>query len=217
MNKQMNHWAAGFAAALLIGCSSAEQASTAKPAVAAVPTETPTSYAVADAPPDLRQGIEAAGAAMAALKKALGGRLKAAIKDGGPHNALQACHDDAASITASTVEAGGIAVGRTSTKLRNPKNSAPPWMQAFLESTRGKTASQVQARVFDLGDRVGLVRPIGTIKLCLTCHGAAESLDPKVKDALAESYPEDAAVGFEPGDLRGLFWAEAPKTSLESR
>ncbi len=213
MNKPTTFLVGGLTAVLATGCSGAEHAAAPKPAATAEPAGTATSYAIADAPAELRSGIDAAGAAIVALKKALGRRLKSAMKDGGPHGAIQACRDDAASITASTVESGGVAVGRTSTKLRNPKNTAPPWMQDLLESTRGKKASAVEARVFDLGDRVGLVRPIGTLELCLNCHGAADSLDPKVKSVLAESYPDDAAVDFEPGDLRGLFWAEAPKTS----
>ena len=52
------------------------------------------------------------------------------------------------------------------------------------------------------------VEPIRVQGLCLTCHGA--SLPAPVAARIAELYPEDQAVGFAEGDLRGLFWAEFP-------
>ncbi len=50
--------------------------------------------------------------------------------------------------------------------------------------------------------------PIPVEGPCLTCHGARESLAPELRQALARRYPEDAAVGYAVGDLRGLVWAE---------
>jgi hypothetical protein len=38
---------------------------------------------------------------------------------------------------------------------------------------------------------------------CLACHGDPEAIDPQVKRLLAERYPDDTAVGYKPGDLRG--------------
>ena len=44
--------------------------------------------------------------------------------------------------------------------------------------------------------------------LCLTCHGEADALPPAIRDRLAESYPDDRAVGYAEGDLRGAFVVE---------
>ena len=44
--------------------------------------------------------------------------------------------------------------------------------------------------------------------LCLTCHGS--ELAPGVAEQISELYPEDHAIGFEAGDLRGVFWLEFP-------
>ena len=82
-------------------------------------------------------------------------------------------------------------------------------MQPFLDRWKGRPAKEVPGRVVDLGDRIGVLRPIGTAPLCLTCHGPA--LAPEVREALAAKYPKDAARGFREGDLRGLLWAEVPK------
>ena len=39
--------------------------------------------------------------------------------------------------------------------------------------------------------------------------GPAEEIDAEVMAALAEHYPDDQAVAFAEGDLRGWFWIEA--------
>jgi hypothetical protein len=44
--------------------------------------------------------------------------------------------------------------------------------------------------------------------LCLTCHG--ENLSDSISSKLSELYPEDRAVGYRAGDLRGVFWVEFP-------
>ena len=44
--------------------------------------------------------------------------------------------------------------------------------------------------------------------MCTACHG--EAIAPEVKAALAQSYSEDQATGFKPGQLRGIFWVELP-------
>lgn len=56
--------------------------------------------------------------------------------------------------------------------------------------------------------RSAYVEPILTQPLCLTCHGKV--LAPEVAARIRELYPEDEAVGFEVGDLRGVFWVELP-------
>jgi hypothetical protein len=72
-------------------------------------------------------------------------------------------------------------------------------------------AAAERLRVVDLGDRVGVLRPIGTAEACTRCHGAEADVHRTIGGALAKSYPHDRATGFAPGDLRGWMWAEVPK------
>lgn len=60
----------------------------------------------------------------------------------------------------------------------------------------------------DLGDRVGVLRPIGTLEFCATCHGPREVVETAIGEVLKAAYPDDEAIGFAPGDLRGWIWAE---------
>jgi hypothetical protein len=82
-------------------------------------------------------------------------------------------------------------------------------MSHYVASWAGARAADAQPAVFELGvGRVGVLRPIGTIELCVMCHGPRETVQATIGDVLEVSYPDDRAVGFVPGDLRGWFWAE---------
>jgi hypothetical protein len=37
-----------------------------------------------------------------------------------------------------------------------------------------------------------------------------------VRQALLQRYPEDRAIGYAEGDLRGWFWVEVPKPPAET-
>ncbi|MEJ2720956.1 MAG: hypothetical protein P8181_07415, partial [bacterium] len=64
--------------------------------------------------------IQQADAAVAAFKKELQGALRDALVDG-PENAIEVCRVEAPAIGAR-LAADGVEVGRTSHRLRNPKN-----------------------------------------------------------------------------------------------
>ena len=73
------------------------------------------------------------------------------------------------------------------------------------------SSRSVEGFAVDLGDKVGVLRPIVERPMCAGCHGPAEQLHPAVKLALTERYPADRAVGFVDGEIRGWFWVEMPK------
>jgi hypothetical protein len=47
------------------------------------------------------------------------------------------------------------------------------------------------------------MKPIMVQDFCTTCHGG--DLSPAVEAKIADKYPEDRAVGYRPGELRGAF------------
>jgi hypothetical protein len=149
--------------------------------------------------------------AMNALQQALLTELSAAMKQGGPPAAITVCHDQAVAIAEKVAREQGIALGRTSHRLRNPANAPRPWAKAAVEQSAGAKAAAAQRLVVDLGERVGVLRPIGTADMCLRCHGAPDAVRQQIGTALAASYPQDQATGFAAGDLRGWMWAEVPK------
>ncbi len=109
------------------------------------------------------------------------------------------------------IRVAGVEVGRTSARLRNPKNAPPAWARSYVASTDGKKAADVEPIAFDLGDRIGLLRPIEIRQRCLGCHDVRERVPPSTRGWLARRYPQDRSFGYALGDLRGFWWAEAPK------
>lgn len=71
-------------------------------------------------------------------------------------------------------------------------------------------AEQVFAQQDNLpeGTRFRMMRGLETEGLCTTCHGT--SVSPSVLAAIDAHYPDDGAVGFKEGDLRGGLWVEVP-------
>jgi hypothetical protein len=56
------------------------------------------------------------------------------------------------------------------------------------------------------------LRPIVEQPMCGSCHGPADKIAPAVAAALKHRYPNDRAVGFLNGEIRGWFWVEVPRT-----
>ncbi len=136
--------------------------------------------------------------------------LQQALRSGlarGPVAAIGACRLRAPEI-AEDLSRDGVRVGRTSQRLRNPANAAPSWVEPLLAAYLENPEERAPKAVSLAPGRAGYVEPIGTQPLCLGCHGA--SLAPELSARISELYPEDRAVGFEVGDLRGLFWIEYP-------
>jgi len=165
--------------------------------LAAAPAQTAFPPAETPAPlqPALRRAAEAIRNAACDVERRFG--------EGDPDANAAACE------TAGPVE--GAKVGRTSARLRNPANAPPAWAAAYVGETDGKKAQEVAPRAFDLGDRVGLLRPVEIRKRCLHCHEAREKLSEGTRQWLSRSYPKDRAVGYALGDLRGFWWAEVAK------
>ena len=59
-------------------------------------------------------------------------------------------------------------------------------------------------------DAIRQMRPIMTAELCTGCHGEREAFPADLGRVIAKHYPEDAAVGFAAGDLRGAFTVKVP-------
>jgi len=145
-----------------------------------------------------------ARAALAPFQRA----LQAALRDGlahGPAAAVEACKLEAPAL-AEHASGDGIRVGRTSDRLRQPRNAAPEWAVPLLAEALAAPAEAGPRLVATPDGGLGYVEPIRVQPLCLTCHG--EVIPAEVEARLDALYPADRAVGYAVGDLRGLFWVE---------
>ncbi len=165
------------------------------------------SYPRDAAPSALQPAAEAADLAMDVLQKRLAARLGEAVAAGGPATAVGVCHAEALAITRAVADEHAIELGRTSHRLRNADNAPRAWLRPFVQQAEGQPPTG--EHVVDLGDRVGVVRPLFILGPCLQCHGP--EVKPEVAAAISRDYPNDRATGFAEGELRGFMWAEAPK------
>lgn len=147
--------------------------------------------------------------AATALTTALMSRVRAELEAGGPGHAIAFCSERALPITAAVQDSidRGIALKRTSRKIRNPAN-APDSLELialdyFEEELRsGRELSPAYVQRTDEGWRY--YKPIVVAEFCTACHGPREALAPDVQQVLTERYPQDQATGYAPGDFRGV-------------
>lgn len=159
----------------------------------------------ADVAPEVLEQARAAGRA---LGTELMGALLEELKEGGPVRAVRVC-SEVAQETAAAHSTDTTTVRRVSLKVRNPADRPDDYERAQLQRLaelhrQGELPGEVAEVREEGGQRVlRWLKPIVVAEMCLQCHGAPESLQPEVRELLAERYPEDEAVGYAAGDLRG--------------
>jgi uncharacterized protein DUF3365 len=182
-------------------------------AAAALQAQSPRTgtWRIAEAPADLRQAISRADVIIADLHDALLWELNSGLEQGGPALAIKSCHIDATRVAQRVGRQEGIAAGRTSDRLRNPLNAPRPWAAPLVKANAGRNAKDVEGFAVDLGDKVGVMRPIAQRQKCAACHGRPDQFSNAVRAELADRYPSDRAIGFTEGEIRGWYWVELPK------
>ena len=62
-----------------------------------------------------------------------------------------------------------------------------------------------KAEIISEGDKRTLryMKALPTQALCLNCHGGPDKIAAEVKARLTEIYPDDKAVGYSEGQIRG--------------
>jgi hypothetical protein len=164
-----------------------------------------------EVPAGLAPAVARGEAAIDALQERIFKRLNALLVHAGPAGAVDPCRTDAPRIAKELGELHQVDLGRTSFRVRNPSNAPRKWAAAFVAAASGKRFDEVKPVVIDLGDRVGLLRPIAATPACVRCHGPVGAMEPAVKAEIARRYPRDRATGFAAGDLRGFVWVEVKK------
>lgn len=192
-------------AGLLVGCSRSAPEPAPEPAP---PAPTWTAVAEDDLAPGQQNQLDRALAARDAMMGRLMGRLSEVLTAEGPAAAIVVCQGEAPQIAQAIATEHGVAIGRTSFKLRHPANQPPAWAATLVEQRVEEPAYLAHP-----DGRLAALLPIRAKKKCLTCHGGEAEIPGAVREKLEELYPQDQATGFAEGDLRGWFWIEAPPAS----
>ena len=148
-----------------------------------------------------------------AITKSFGGalkkELKKAMKAGGPINALDVCNTKASPITKQAAIDHKAMVTRVSLKNRNPENFPNEWQKLVLEDFDARAAKGESVKKMGFSKIVEedgkktlrFMKALPTGGACLDCHGT--EIDADVQAKLKELYPEDKAVGYDKGQVRG--------------
>jgi hypothetical protein len=154
--------------------------------------------------------LEKGKAITAAAFAAMSGKLSAAMESGGVAGAVEYCNLAAYPLLDSLSKLHGATIHRTSNKLRNPKNAAQGWeLEALAAFEQAKTlVREPKPRVRQLDDgSVVFVAPIKLQPLCTKCHGTVGTdIAAADYEVIKKLYPDDAATGYVPDELRGV-WA----------
>ncbi len=161
------------------------------------------------APPANKAALtKQAKTAAQALGSALKAELESAMKTGDPVAAMSICQIKAPELAKAISAEQGMTVKRVSQKNRNPvMGAANAWQTKVLndfetrKATGEAAATLVYAEVVD--NEFRFMKAIPTTAVCLGCHGT--NLSPAVTAKLTEIYPQDKAIGYKEGDLRGAF------------
>lgn len=147
-----------------------------------------------------------------AMLKELGQKLQSSMAEGGAINAIGVCHLQAPDIANRASTNNQAKISRVGTRARNPVMGVPnDWQAKALAQfdaalARGDKPADIEfSEIVNTasGKEFHFAKPIVLQPMCVSCHGSPEQISPEVKAKLNELYPNDKAVGYQPGQLRG--------------
>jgi len=175
----------------LVGCNSQSSQGTGDLTLASKLTETQARQKA--------QAIQAQTHLVRVLQK----ELQQAMSN--PAEAISVCKKRGDSLARSIGQEMGVRIGRTSTKIRNLNNVPPLWAKPLVDEKHG------HEMVVTLPDNgLGFLSPIMTKPICINCHGEENQIEADVFAEILSAYPDDAAIGFAVGEVRGYVWVEVP-------
>jgi hypothetical protein len=137
----------------------------------------------------------------------------------GPAEAATICRDIAPLLASQLSRRNGWQVTRVGTRVRNPLLGLPDaWERKVLNEFAARqdqgedVATLTHGEVVEFEGRLEYryMKAIGVQPACLTCHGPATQIPQAVQDSIAQFYPQDQAVGYAIGDLRGAVSIRQP-------
>ncbi len=145
------------------------------------------------------------------LAQAMIGELKSAVAEKGLVEGMDICRQKVKSIAKPLLEGKNFTLRRVSLKNRNENNVPDGWeaeMLAAFETRKAAGEDPAKITATKVSDENGVktvryLKAIPTQEMCLACHG--EHLTPALTEKIKTLYPNDKAVGFKIGDIRGAF------------
>lgn len=151
--------------------------------------------------------IEKSRKAISELQNNLKAELQKAMKNGGPKNAINICNIKAPEIASNISIEEGVEINRVALKYRNPNNIPDEWERLVIEEfiTRANSGENINSleSIKNEGEYFRYMKAIPMGSVCSTCHGT--NISKSLQGDILKLYPEDKAIGFNHGDIRGAF------------
>lgn len=147
-------------------------------------------------------------------KSNIGKNLMKAVKERGAAGAVEFCNTRAIPITDSMAVVLNVKVKRVSDKPRNPINTANSEEIAYIEGWRKAKANgeKYPPKVTEMENKMVGYYPIEINQTCLKCHGIPEKqINTETLANIKKLYPNDKAIAYAEGDIRGIFVVEMDK------
>ena len=141
--------------------------------------------------------------------KTLKSRLTAAVDKAGLQNGINTCNKVAQKMMDSLSVVYNAKIKRTTLKLRNEKDKPDQdelaVLSEFSKMVSDSLKPKPQVKQLASGE-VRFYAPIMIEKVCLNCHGKiGENVKPQNYDVIKKHYPNDEAINYKEGDLRGIW------------
>lgn len=137
------------------------------------------------------------------------------LNDGGVGRAAQYCSYIAIPMVDTLAANHGVKIRRTSDKIRNPKDAPTEReLEVINQFAQDKAAGKELKPLVEAIDpqTVAYYQPILIQPLCLTCHGVlGETMTEENYSFIKYLYPDDQAIGYALGDVRGIFSLQLPR------
>lgn len=142
--------------------------------------------------------------------------LQKGMKEGGPVNAINVCHSKAPQIAHDLSKSTGWNVNRVSLKPRGATATPDAWETQVMEKFNADLAAGVDVKTIEFSEVMSVdgqstfryMKAIPTGEVCLKCHGT--DVAAPVKEAIHKLYPQDTALGYQMGEIRGALSFSKP-------
>jgi len=163
-------------------------------------------------------------AASSKVISTLKSELSAKIKTQGVAGALTTCNTKALELTDSIQKAlsNGILIKRTSLRTRNIVNSPDEderyvleWFETKQENAGVVPSNYIEKKNYGVYEYYNYYKPLIIEGMCLNCHGYPSEMEKDVVETINKLYPNDRAMGYKKGELRGVIHVSIPATLVE--
>jgi hypothetical protein len=147
------------------------------------------------------------------MLKELGGKLQSAMAEAGAINAIGVCNLEAPAIANRVSNENLVNISRVGTRTRNTILGVPnAWQAKALAQFEAGLSRGDKPADMEFSETVAkpdgskefhYAKPILMQPMCLSCHGNSEQISSEVKAKLGELYPNDKAIDYQAGQLRG--------------